>query len=232
MKRTKQPTSPGPRFTYGAIEAALMEVFDVSKGQLGAFRGRTTNLRRLRLVSGIGRGSRVTYDLEQARKWLIALELCAAGTDPIVAVKTVKRDWAELTKQIALATDEVEVAFGNHVILFFHPALMGKKPLMTFRQIRVVHGAMAVIEELDKGKFAGVVDPENDPVPPTAPSHKPAKEQVEPATGSPTPAENRADLTVILDAAKQGIVCLRDLTAVLMRFDAALQTRGVLHVRA
>ena len=84
-----------PRYSYGVVEGALAAVFGIdAKTQRGALRARLKHIQRLGLPgTAAGKGARVSYSLEQAFQWLIALLLSEIGIDPIVIVKTIKKHW-------------------------------------------------------------------------------------------------------------------------------------------
>jgi hypothetical protein len=73
---------------FGAIETALTRVFNVADADLGSFKARLWNLRKLGVVKSrkAGSGSRETFNLRDAVALRLALELNALGLKPSVAV--------------------------------------------------------------------------------------------------------------------------------------------------
>jgi hypothetical protein len=97
VKRVQTSVKAG--FGYGEAEAALAAALGVDAAeQRGWLRGRITNLRRLGLSPrepGSGRrgGAPIEYSREDLDRWLVSLEIQAAGIDPTIAVKFIKERW-------------------------------------------------------------------------------------------------------------------------------------------
>jgi hypothetical protein len=115
-----------PRYGYGVVEGSLAAVFGLdAKTQRGPLRGRLKHIQRLGLPgTAAGKGARVSYSLEQACQWLIALLLSEIGIDPAVIVKTIQRHWkSSLARSVQEAVD-AEALSGNPILLSIRPRLM------------------------------------------------------------------------------------------------------------
>jgi hypothetical protein len=115
-------------------EGALAAVFGVdAKTQRGPLRARLKHIQRLGLPgTAAGKGARISYSLEQASQWLIALLLSEVGIDPVVIVKTIQKNWrSSLARRVQEAVD-AEVLSGKPILLSIRPrsmsgAWIGKK---------------------------------------------------------------------------------------------------------
>jgi hypothetical protein len=98
MGRNQPQASADAPYSYGQIEHALAQVFGIdAAGQKGWLRGRLQHVRRLGLVADSpGRGRTIDYALDDADKWLVAIELehfGQLGADPTKVVELIKRVW-------------------------------------------------------------------------------------------------------------------------------------------
>ena len=125
MKRTKRRGSVTPGYSYGAVEKALGVVFGAdSATQQSILRGRLRHFQRLGLSHiKAGRGARITYSREQADQLLIALLLTDIGITPDFVVKFIKRDWSQLKIWIGRATDG-DAQAGNFIRLHVRPSMI------------------------------------------------------------------------------------------------------------
>jgi hypothetical protein len=114
-------------FGYAEVERALSTFFGMPASAQGGFRGRVRHLQRLGLVEVTpGKGRRISYTRIQAGEWLLALLLAEFGIDPVVILKSIKRDRGQLREWIAEATEEAALA-GDEVFLTARPALMSEE---------------------------------------------------------------------------------------------------------
>jgi hypothetical protein len=122
------------RYSYGVVEGALAAVFGVdAKTQRGALRARLKHIQRLGLPgTAAGKGARISYSLEQASQWLIALLLSEIGIDPVVIVKTLQKNWgSSLARRVQEAADAGALS-SKPILLSIRPrsmsgAWIGKK---------------------------------------------------------------------------------------------------------
>jgi hypothetical protein len=111
-------------YTYAQVDAALCALFHVPVSARGSFRGRVRHLQRIGLVDvAPGKGCRIAYTLFQANEWMLALLLAQLGVDPVVIVKSVKRERKKLHESFREATDD-DALGGNEVFLATRPELM------------------------------------------------------------------------------------------------------------
>jgi hypothetical protein len=75
---------PIKELRYKHVEAALAQLFDVSEGQMGAFRARLRYLRTIGVpeLAKVGSGSQLTYSREQAIEMMLALQVSQLGASP------------------------------------------------------------------------------------------------------------------------------------------------------
>ena len=75
-------------YTYGQVERALAEVFDIPSDRIGALNSRLKHLQRVGLSSSSpGKGKKIGYSFENAFVWALALEFAELGIEPTVIAK-------------------------------------------------------------------------------------------------------------------------------------------------
>jgi hypothetical protein len=124
MAGTVRKRAAAVGFSYAQVEGALGALFRVPASARGSFRGRVRHLQRIGLIDvAPGKGRRISYTRVQANEWMLALYLADLGVDPVVIVKSLRRERKRLQGWFGEATDE-EALRGNEVFLVAWPALM------------------------------------------------------------------------------------------------------------
>jgi hypothetical protein len=88
------------KFSYSAVEQALAKTYGASddKVRQSEFRARINALQRLHVLgekARVGKGTRLTYSVEQIERWLACFELCELGISPTIAAKLVIAYWTK-----------------------------------------------------------------------------------------------------------------------------------------
>jgi hypothetical protein len=84
---------PGGGYSYSQVEAALGQVLGADAARQARWlRGRIQHLRRLGFTPA-AEGARVSYDLEWATRWLLALRLERVGLNPVDVVAFFTANW-------------------------------------------------------------------------------------------------------------------------------------------
>jgi hypothetical protein len=94
--------------TYQQAEAALARVYDLPiTVQAGALRARLRHFVKLGLgpSNRPGKGQRITYDLNDIMRWLLALELQQFGMGPNDVVAFVKQNWPGIKDALDVQQD-------------------------------------------------------------------------------------------------------------------------------
>jgi hypothetical protein len=75
-------------YTYGRVERALAQVFNVRSERMGALRGRIKHFQRVGIsMSSPGKGKKIEYSFENVFRWALALEFSEFGIDPTLIAK-------------------------------------------------------------------------------------------------------------------------------------------------
>jgi hypothetical protein len=124
MIRTDPHSFALPSYSYARVEAALAAVFGIGAERRGPLKGRLKHLNTRGLPAlQVGRGTRISYSLEQISQLLLALLIEETGVDPVVVVRLIKETWNHGIRDWAqLAVNEESKA--NHVFLKMRPQLM------------------------------------------------------------------------------------------------------------
>jgi hypothetical protein len=88
------------KFSYSAVEQALAKIYGATENEVRqtAFRARINGLQRLGVLgekAKVGKGTRLTYSVEQMERWLACMELCELGISPTIAAKLVIAYWTK-----------------------------------------------------------------------------------------------------------------------------------------
>jgi hypothetical protein len=212
MERKIRHKFETPQFSYGAVEGALAVVLGLDhKTQQGPFRGRLKRLQQLGLPGlAAGKGARVSYSLEQAAQWLVALLLAELGLDPVVIVKGILEYW---NSQLARQATDSEALVNNPVMLVLRPRLMSAS--WTQRSLPW----LSLHRRNDLKAADLIVSPQLDaPILTVNPT-------VTPAVSKPLPESTRARGKP-LPRAEDEWFCVRNLTDALHKLEAALHIEG------
>ena len=114
-----------PQFPYGAVEAALAQVFGVKRpAETAKLRAHIKHLQRLGLGGGAGKGARVRYTLAQASQWLLALLMSEIGIDQVISVQTIQKAWPQLLQRWFEQALDNDSRAGNPTWLTLRPKPM------------------------------------------------------------------------------------------------------------
>jgi hypothetical protein len=91
------------RFSFASVEAALVSTYRIAPVDRGRFRARLTFLQRGGLFGAEhrpGKGTRLTYEVDQLRRTIFCLELAELGIGPAVQLKLVADFWESRIRPI------------------------------------------------------------------------------------------------------------------------------------
>jgi hypothetical protein len=143
--KRRKTTQPSRQYEYGDLETALARVFGVADraGQVGWFRGRIQNLRRLGLMTTEpGKGQKLDYGDEDVARLFFALLLLTLRVDPSLVVKLITDEWDRAIYRGEKTTLGDEIKKARHardedsVVLTIDFGHMSELPVITFGPIK------------------------------------------------------------------------------------------------